>query len=149
MAATADEYERLLSDGDNEDTGSGSDDRDQTFSEVEEEDDDLRSDVERPGRTKRRRLVPLRARLKFAYGLGHVFNDISAAIWFSYTMVFVQNVIGVPSTVAGFLMFFGIPIIIHIQLRFKTYMFSLVQIPFGVLLFRKLTSKVDLKILIE
>lgn len=42
-----------------------------------------------------------------AYGLGHVFNDIAAAIWFSYTMVFMQNVIGMPPTTAGFLLFFG------------------------------------------
>lgn len=42
-----------------------------------------------------------------AYGLGHVFNDITAAIWFSYTMVFMQNVVGMPPTTAGFLLFFG------------------------------------------
>lgn len=46
-------------------------------------------------------------RQKVAYGLGHVFNDITATIWFSYTMVFMQNVIGMPSTTAGFLLFFG------------------------------------------
>lgn len=116
--AAADEYERLLSDdGDDRDddgdrpgwwssSSSGS-----ASASGADHDHDPQCDVERPRPRRRRRLAPLRARLKAAYGLGHVFNDISATIWFSYTMVFVQNVIGVPSTVAGFLMFLGIVII--------------------------------------
>lgn len=44
---------------------------------------------------------------KVSYGLGHVFNDIAATIWFSYTMVFMQDVVGMPPTTAGFLLFFG------------------------------------------
>lgn len=50
---------------------------------------------------------PVATGQKFAYGLGHVFNDIAATIWFSYTMVFMQNVVGMPPTMAGFLLFFG------------------------------------------
>lgn len=44
---------------------------------------------------------------KIFYGLGHVFNDITATIWFSYTLVFLQKVVGMSSTMAGFFLFFG------------------------------------------
>ncbi|XP_050539812.1 major facilitator superfamily domain-containing protein 12-like isoform X1 [Daktulosphaira vitifoliae] len=44
---------------------------------------------------------------KVCYGLGHVFNDITATIWFSYTLVFFQKVVGMSSTMAGFFLFFG------------------------------------------
>lgn len=50
---------------------------------------------------------PVEIGQKASYGLGHVFNDIAATIWFSYTMVFMQDVVGMPPTTAGFLLFFG------------------------------------------
>ncbi|XP_003243797.2 major facilitator superfamily domain-containing protein 12 [Acyrthosiphon pisum] len=81
-----DEYERLLSEED--DRSSAAEDH---------------SD-ERPLHLRQR---PVDTGRRVAYGFGHVFNDITAAIWFSYTMVFMQNVVGVPGTTAGFLLFFG------------------------------------------
>ncbi|KAI5693197.1 hypothetical protein M8J75_010748 [Diaphorina citri] len=44
---------------------------------------------------------------KLAYGLGHVFNDICAALWFSYSLIFLQNVVGLGSFIAGILLFLG------------------------------------------
>lgn len=85
------EYERLLSE--EEDGGGG------------ERITDDRADDCRELSAIRQQLVGTGQ--KIAYGLGHVFNDITATIWFSYTMVFMQNVVGMPPTMAGFLLFFG------------------------------------------
>lgn len=81
-----DEYERLLS-----------------------EEDDRSSAAENHGDESplHLRQRPVDNGRRVAYGFGHVFNDITAAIWFSYTLVFMQNVVGVPATTAGFLLFFG------------------------------------------
>jgi len=80
-----DEYERLLSEED--DRSSAAEDHDE--------------------RSLHQRQRPVDTGRRIAYGFGHVFNDITAAIWFSYTMVFMQNVVGIPATTAGFLLFFG------------------------------------------
>lgn len=80
------EYERLLS----EEDGSEADDHHRNNDEYS---------------TQQQRSV--QNGQKVAYGLGHVFNDIAATIWFSYTMVFMQEVVGIPPTMAGFLLFFG------------------------------------------
>ncbi|XP_025206506.1 major facilitator superfamily domain-containing protein 12-like [Melanaphis sacchari] len=82
-----DEYERLLSEEDDHSSAA----EDQLFNE----------------RMLHHRQLPVDISRRVAYGFGHVFNDITAAIWFSYTMVFMQNVVGVPATTAGFLLFFG------------------------------------------
>ncbi len=29
-------------------------------------------------------------RYKLAYGVGHVYNDLCAAVWFSYTLLYLQ-----------------------------------------------------------
>lgn len=51
------------------------------------------------------------ARLKFTeklgYGLGHVYNDLCAGVWFSYTLLFMQGVLGMASAVAGSLVMVG------------------------------------------
>uniref|UniRef100_A0A8D8QH04 Major facilitator superfamily domain-containing protein 12 n=1 Tax=Cacopsylla melanoneura TaxID=428564 RepID=A0A8D8QH04_9HEMI len=54
-----------------------------------------------------KRYSQLRSRDKLAYGLGHVFNDICAALWFSYSLIFLQNVVGLGSFLAGILLFLG------------------------------------------
>lgn len=83
------EYERLLTDGEDRDDGPVVDDGENA----------------QTGGTAASAAVETRQ--KYAYGLGHVFNDITATIWFSYTMVFMQNVVGMSPTTAGFLLFFG------------------------------------------
>lgn len=45
--------------------------------------------------------------LKAAYGLGHVFNDISAAMWFSYTLLFLQTVLGMEPALSGAMLLIG------------------------------------------
>lgn len=44
---------------------------------------------------------------KFGYGLGHVYNDLCAGVWFSYTLLFLQGVIQLPSEEAGSLVMLG------------------------------------------
>lgn len=44
---------------------------------------------------------------KFAYGIGHIHNDISAALWFTYTLIFFQVVAETGSLIAGILLFIG------------------------------------------
>lgn len=51
------------------------------------------------------------ARLKFTeklgYGLGHVYNDLCAGVWFSYTLLFMQGALGMASAMAGSLVMVG------------------------------------------
>ncbi|KAG8298532.1 Major facilitator super domain-containing protein 12 [Homalodisca vitripennis] len=42
---------------------------------------------------------------KLAYGLGHFYNDICAAIWFTYALIFLQLVAEMGPVNAGFLLF--------------------------------------------
>jgi Na+/melibiose symporter-like transporter len=44
---------------------------------------------------------------KFAYALGHVFNDLAAAMWFSYTLIYLQRVALLEPIVAGALLLLG------------------------------------------
>jgi hypothetical protein len=45
--------------------------------------------------------------LKAAYALGHVFNDISAAMWFSYMLLFLQMVLGMSPALSGVMLLIG------------------------------------------
>ncbi|EZA52900.1 hypothetical protein X777_07725 [Ooceraea biroi] len=45
--------------------------------------------------------------LKFAYGMGHVLNDICASMWFTYLLVFFHLVLGFDPTLAGVVLFIG------------------------------------------
>uniref|UniRef100_A0ABD2XKT3 Uncharacterized protein n=1 Tax=Trichogramma kaykai TaxID=54128 RepID=A0ABD2XKT3_9HYME len=42
-----------------------------------------------------------------AYALGHVFNDLVAAMWFSYTLIFLQRVALFRPITAGSLLLLG------------------------------------------
>ena len=44
---------------------------------------------------------------RLAYGVGHVFNDLCASIWFTYLLVFLQRVAGFSHYQAGLLLFWG------------------------------------------
>nr|CAI5839050.1 unnamed protein product [Callosobruchus analis] len=44
---------------------------------------------------------------KLSYGLGHVFNDLCAAMWFSYTLFYFQVVLKMEATTAGILLMTG------------------------------------------
>lgn len=44
---------------------------------------------------------------KLCYGLGHVYNDLCAAMWFSYTLFYLQIVLQIESRTAGILIMLG------------------------------------------
>lgn len=44
---------------------------------------------------------------KFGFSLGHVYNDLAAGVWFSYTLLFFQGVLNMSGVVAGALVMLG------------------------------------------
>ncbi|CAG9858312.1 unnamed protein product [Phyllotreta striolata] len=44
---------------------------------------------------------------KISYGLGHIFNDLCAAMWFSYTLFYLQVVLNMGAATAGLLLMIG------------------------------------------
>lgn len=44
---------------------------------------------------------------RLTYGVGHVFNDLCAAVWFSYLLVFFEDVMLMSKAMAGNIMFVG------------------------------------------
>lgn len=44
---------------------------------------------------------------KVSYGVGHVFNDLCASMWFTYLLVFYQNVLQFSNTMAGLILLVG------------------------------------------
>lgn len=44
---------------------------------------------------------------KIGYALGHVFNDIAAGVWYSYTLLFLQGVQKMPGSQAGAMVMLG------------------------------------------
>jgi Na+/melibiose symporter-like transporter len=42
-----------------------------------------------------------------AYAVGHFSNDLCAAAWFTYVLYYVKDVVGLDSTVSGFVMLSG------------------------------------------
>lgn len=46
-------------------------------------------------------------RTKFAYSLGHIFNDLAAAMWFSYTLIYLQRIALLEPLTAGALLLLG------------------------------------------
>lgn len=55
---------------------------------------------------------------KISFGLGHVYNDLCAAMWFSYTLFYFQVVLEVQSQTAGILLMIGKNLFIHYILYF-------------------------------
>lgn len=49
--------------------------------------------------------LPLKLRL--AYGVGHVLNDICASMWFTYLILFFNYVLEFSTTMAGLVLFIG------------------------------------------
>jgi hypothetical protein len=43
----------------------------------------------------------LSRRQRYAYGVGHMFNDLSATCWFSYLLVYLQSVANLSNATAG------------------------------------------------
>ena len=45
--------------------------------------------------------------LKLAYGTGHVLNDLTACLWFTYLLIFFHEVLGFSNSMAGYFMVVG------------------------------------------
>ena len=52
-------------------------------------------------------IVKVPALTKFGYATGHVMNDMCAAMWFTYTLLFFEKVLGINKDSAGTIMFIG------------------------------------------
>ena len=44
---------------------------------------------------------------KFAYGVGHIFNELCASMWFTYLVLFFHNVVQLDNTTTGVLILIG------------------------------------------
>lgn len=44
---------------------------------------------------------------KVGFSLGHIYNDLCAGVWFSYTLLFMQGVLLIPGPQAGALVMLG------------------------------------------
>ena len=51
--------------------------------------------------------APLPWKLKICYGLGHVWNDLCASLWFTYLLLFMKFALGFDENSAGVLMLIG------------------------------------------
>ncbi len=49
-------------------------------------------------------LSPLK---KLSFGVGHVLNDLSASMWFSYLLIYLHRVVMFENAVAGYMMLLG------------------------------------------
>lgn len=52
-------------------------------------------------------LSSLSAMNKLGFGFGHIYNDLCAGVWFSYTLLFMQGALLLPGPEAGALMMLG------------------------------------------
>jgi Na+/melibiose symporter-like transporter len=46
-------------------------------------------------------------KIKFAYSVGHVLNDLTSSMWFSYILVFYHRIVGFSNASAGYLLLIG------------------------------------------
>lgn len=53
------------------------------------------------------RHAKLKPRYKFAYGIGHLQNDLTASLWFSFLLTYFVEVIGLSTAESGALMLLG------------------------------------------
>ncbi len=44
---------------------------------------------------------------KFSFGVGHILNDLTASMWFSYLLIYLHRVIGFNNNLAGYMMLIG------------------------------------------
>ena len=52
-------------------------------------------------------LLPMKWHQKLAFGMGHIFNDLCAAMWFSLLLIYFQYIVHFPDNIAGYLLLFG------------------------------------------
>ena len=44
---------------------------------------------------------------KLSYGVGHVLNDLSASMWFSYLLIYLHRIVLFENALAGYMMLLG------------------------------------------
>lgn len=44
---------------------------------------------------------------KFSYGVGHVLNDLTASMWFSYLLIYLHRIVNFENSTAGYMMLIG------------------------------------------
>ena len=44
---------------------------------------------------------------RFSYSVGHVFNDLCSAMWFTYLLIFMRDVVKLSNSGAGYLLLWG------------------------------------------
>jgi hypothetical protein len=59
----------------------------------------------------------LSRRQRYAYGVGHMFNDLSATCWFSYLLVYLQSVANLSNATAGARRYRGIAPLATLSVR--------------------------------
>ena len=56
---------------------------------------------------KRQEITKLPILTKFGYSIGHVMNDMCAAMWFTYLLLFFEKVLNIEKNSAGTIMLIG------------------------------------------
>lgn len=72
------------------------------------------------------------ATTRTAFALGHVYNDLAAAMWFSYTLLFLQRVALLEPVTAGSLMLLGKKSTL-LTLMCKIFTFFVIRVFFNIL----------------
>ena len=44
---------------------------------------------------------------KLSYGVGHILNDLTASMWFSYLLIYLHRVVNFENATAGYMMLLG------------------------------------------
>lgn len=44
---------------------------------------------------------------KFSFGVGHVLNDLTASMWFSYLLIYLHRVVNFSNSLSGYVMLLG------------------------------------------
>lgn len=44
---------------------------------------------------------------KLSYGVGHILNDLTASMWFSYLLIYLNRVANFQNATAGYMMLLG------------------------------------------
>ena len=55
---------------------------------------------------------------KFCFGVGHMFNDLCAAIWFSYMLFYLQIILQISPSISGILLMIGMYVSLKKKFKF-------------------------------
>lgn len=69
--------------------------------------EDIYGTIQRPEQMFEQHKSTLKFFERIGFSLGHVFNDISAAVWFSYFLLYFQNVIEISGIQGSYLLLLG------------------------------------------